>query len=524
MHHICKTLTEKMKRLLISIFCLVATCVVASAQLTEQQQIQKLNLVYQQIRSNYVDDVPLEPLVEEAIKATFKELDPHSQYLTREDMASLRARIKGEFAGVGIRYMKHNDSIVVRSIMANSPANKADIKPNDRIIAIDNQNVAGLHTDSVATLLRGDVGSRLSLQIVRRNEPKPISINLQRDYIDNSVISASFRVGNIGYIAISSFSKRVSSDFLDAYYELGDIESLIIDLRDNGGGTLTGAIDLSSLFLKKGEVIVATEGRSSTTTHRKNQDKVSLTIPLVVIINESSASASEIFAGAIQDHDRGVIIGRTSFGKGLIQRVIDLKDGTGLALTVARYKTPSGRVIQRPYEMGDRDAYKQDSLRYMHPDSIPHDHQLLFKTLNSGRKIYGGGGITPDIYIDTDAIALSDCVTKAVAEARFEHLIIDLWDRVSPEDIVEQYPTYGEFSDRYTVDTALLDEFYATTNCMELTQLDEKFILTMLKATMAEQLYGIGARYYIYGIDFDQTLQHAIAIAGDEAIMRSTLM
>ncbi len=513
-----------MKQLLILIFGLGTMCFNASAQLTEQQQIQKLNLVYQHIRNNYVDDVPLEPLVEEAIIATIKELDPHSQYLDREDMAKLRTRIRGEFAGVGIRYMIHKDTIVVRSIIANSPADNADVRPNDRIIAIDNQCAIGLPTDSIATLLQGDAGSKLSLQVARRHEPYPLNIRLKRDHIVNSAVSASYRVNDIGYIAISTFSKHVASDVYSAYKALGDIKSLVIDLRDNNGGALTSAIDLSSLFLKKGDIIVSTEGRSTQETYRKSKVRISLTIPLVVIINENSASASEIFAGAIQDYDRGIIIGHTSYGKGLVQRIIDLKDGTGITLTIARYKTPSGRVIQRPYERGKSDEYKQDSLRYMHPDSIPHDHALLFRTLHSGRKVYGGGGITPDIYINTDSIVLSNCVTRAYAQAQFEHTIIDLWDRVSHNDIIEAYPTYERFNLEYTIDEALYNDFCTHISCSEPTPLDEAFIRIMLKATIAEQLYGINARHYIYSIGFDHILQRAMVIAHDEEYMRSTLM
>ena len=512
-----------MKHLLLTVLSLIAFTICASAQLTEQQQIQKLNLVYQHIRNHYVDDVSLEPLVNEAIKASLKELDPHSQYLTREEMEQFRARINGKFAGVGIRYLIHNDTLVVRSIIPNSPASKAGIMPNDRITKVDNSSIIGIDTDSVVKLLRGDAGSNLSLSIVRRGKANTLTINIKRADIESSAISASYRIGDVGYIGISSFSKPMPNEFYQAYKTLGDIKSLVIDLRDNGGGAITSAIDLSSMFLTKGDLIVSTEGKTHNESHHKRQDRISLTIPLVVVINESSASASEIFAGAVQDHDRGVIIGRTSYGKGLVQRVIDLKDGSGMTITIARYKTPSGRIIQRPYEMGEGDKYRSDTLRYMHPDSIPHDSKFLFYTLKNHRKVYGGGGITPDIYIAPDSINLSSSIIKAHNAATFEHAIIDYLDIEDIDQLKEKYPTIEEFSKEYSLDNKLLNIFNKYIDDAELTDTDKAFVATTLRSLLAEHLYGSDARYYIYSIDFDHTLNQAIAIASNEELMQRTL-
>lgn len=515
-----------MKRLVISIIGLVTVCFSATAQLTEQQQIQKLNYVYQQIRNNYVDDVPLEPLVEEAIIATIRELDPHSSYLSAEEMSALRNRLSGEFAGIGIRYIVHNDTLVVRTTLPDSPAKRAKILPNDRIIAIDNRSVIGISADSVAMLLGGKPKTEVTLEVARRDEDNTLNITLKRDNIESSAISASFRVGDVGYIAVSSFSKPLASMFYSAYRELGDIETLVVDLRDNGGGAITAAIDLSSLFLRKGDVIVSTEGRNNTTVYECKKGALLPDIPVVVLINENSASASELFAGAIQDHDRGVIVGHTSYGKGLVQRVIDLRDGSGITLTIARYKTPSGRVIQRPYAMGGGEEYRKDRVRYMHPDSIPHDDKLLFRTLKRGRKIYGGGGITPDIYIDIDDIELSPALQKAYNEARFEHAAIDIIDRVSAKSVIEQCATYEQFNAEFKLDTELMAIFYdcAQLESEALTETDKEFIEAMLMATIAESIYGDHARHYIYGIRFDPMLRRAMAIAEDRELMRNTLL
>lgn len=503
-----------MKRFVILIIGLVAMCFSAEAQLTDQQQIQKLNLVYQQIRNNYVDDVPLEPLVEEAIIATIKELDPHSSYLTKEEMSALRTRLSGEFAGVGIRYLMHNDTLVVRTTLANSPAERAKILPNDRIVSIDNHSIIAIPTDSVATLLRGNPHTDVRLGIIRRGEDKPLNITLQRDNIESSAISAAFRIGDIGYISVSTFSKPVASEFYSAYRALGDIEHLIVDLRDNAGGAITSAIDLTGLFLRKGDVVVSTEGRNNNIVYDAKRDGLLRDIPITVIINENSASASEIFAGAIQDHDRGTIIGRTSYGKGLVQRVVDLKDGSGICLTVARYKTPSGRVIQRPYAMGDAESYASDTLRYMHPDSIPHDHELLYHTLKLGRKVYGGGGITPDLYISSDTLRLSPSVAQSVAEAAFEHTAVEFYDKVAVEDIIAAYPTIDDFIANYDITTIALALYreqapYVT---LDTTPLDDAYIRTMLMAVIAEVVYGVNARHYVYATLLDPMVGEAVRL------------
>lgn len=515
----------RMRAFIIFIVGLIAFCNNVVAQLTEQQQIQKLNYAYQYIRNNYVEDVSLEPLVEEAIRATLAELDPHSVYLTKEEMERARNRLSGEFAGIGIKYMMHRDTLVVRSVMDNSPAQRADILPNDRIVAVDNTSIIALDTDSIATLLKGEPNSKVKLKIARRNSPKIINLSLKRDYIDTSVISAAYRIGDVGYIAISSFSKPTASEFYDAYKNLGDIQAIVIDLRDNGGGSMSAAIDLTSLFLNKGEVMMYSAYRTREEAHVAKRDGALSDIPIVVLINESSASASEIFAGAIQDHDRGVIVGHTSYGKGLVQRIVDLKDGSGFMLTIARYKTPSGRVIQRPYNMGERRAYYEDRARYMHPDSVSHDGAPLFKTLKHGRTIYGGGGITPDVYLNNNDIALSEFVAKSLLNAAVEYSIIDYWDVADQQAILHNYPTLESFNDGYELDAHLTDIFFQTagyTDC-DITEVDRSYISTLLLAAMAEQLYGSNARHYIYGIRLDVMQQQAIDIAANNLVYNGIL-
>lgn len=469
----------------------VVCCWVVEAQ-QHNQQIQKLNQLYSYLRNNYVDELDLEPLVDEAIRATISELDPHSSYLTKEDMAAMRSRIRGTFAGVGIRYILHNDTIVVRGIIPNSPAESAKIRPNDRITAVAGRSIIGISTDSLATLLRGDVGTKVEIEVARRGEDNNLRIRLQRDIIESSAISAAFRIGNVGYIAVSHFSKPVAEEFLSAYRDLGDVESLVVDLRDNGGGAITGAIDLTGLFLRKGDVMLSTEGRNNNMVYDKKRDGVLCDMPLVVLINENSASASEIFAGAIQDHDRGVIIGRRSYGKGLVQRVVEFKDGSGLCLTIARYKTPSGRIIQRPYRMGEGEAYRNDTMRYHELDSTALSTLPCFSTLNNGRVVYGGGGIMPDIYIGADTMRH----TNAATHQEVEHAIVELYDRMPIDKLKECYPTLKEYAEHFSSDVELSSE-----------------ALTIAKARIAEELYGAGAYYHIYGYNHDEVLRRAVEIA-----------
>lgn len=503
-----------MKQLLILLFALVMCYTPSSAQQTKRQLIKKLNSVYELIDDNYVEDVPLEPLVEEAIRTTLKSLDPHSSYLSKEEMEVSNRRIKGKFAGIGISYIIHNDTLVVRSIFEDSPASFALIQPNDRIIAVNGQSIIGRDYKSIKTLLDGEVGSMVSLTIIPHKGSKPTIVNLKRKNIRNNPVTA-LRIDSIGYISISSFTNTLLSDFRTAYSTLGDIKALVIDLRDNGGGYLTSGIDLASLFLSRKESVVIIKNRRREFAFRNPSDGELKDMPLVVLINENTASASEIFAGAIQDQDRGTIIGRTSYGKGLIQRIIKYKDGSGIRITTAKYMTPSGRPIQRPYTLGNDDAYHSDSTRFLHPDSIHHADSLKFRTLKRGREVYAGGGITPDIYIEKRSANLSDCVKKSLSDAIVEHTEIEFWNTSSISDMLTRYPTIECFANEYVVSTELWDILFGLGgySAEDITDTDREYLETMLCAAIAERLYGIEARYYINICRSDYMAQQAISIA-----------
>ena len=511
----CNSVICCMKYVVSLIIALALWCVGASAQKSEQQrQIEKLNLVYQQIRNAYVDDVPLGPLVEEAIRATIKELDPHSTYLTKKELEAMRSRMKGQFAGVGMSFMSYRDTVVVRGVNSDSPAERSGLRLNDRIVSVDGRDVIGIDSDSIMSLLRGDEGTELTLGIRRRGEAKELTINITRDVIQRSAIDAAFRIGDIGYISATSFSRPLAVDFMREYYGLGDVKALIVDLRDNGGGIIGSAIDLTSIFLKKGDLIVSTDGRIDHEVCYRNNKPHSIDIPLVVLINESSASASEIFAGAIQDHDRGVIVGRTSFGKGLVQRTFELGDGSGINLTIARYKTPSGRLIQRPYTMGESEAYRRDTMRFIHPDSLEYDPELMFTTLKRGRKVYGGGGITPDIFCEESYPQISDEMLEMVESGLITQLRIELWDGVKVETLSERYPTFEDLLAEDEMDGEIIEIFEKLTKCRysELSDIDKLYLSTMIRAEIASQLFGKSAQRYVVGRVVDDVLKRAVEL------------
>lgn len=503
-----------MKRVIISLIALVVCCTTLSAQQTRRQLIKKLDAVYNCIEDLYVEDRPLEPLVEEAIRTTLQSLDPHSTYFTKEEMEASQANLKGRFVGIGIITITHNDTLVVYNTKEDSPAKRAGILPNDRIVAIDNQNVVGCDRRTTSALLRGKTGSSVSIGIVRHGVKEPITIKIKRDHVSTQAVEA-FRLDSIGYIAISTFTRSLASEFHKAYSSLGDVKSLMIDLRGNGGGYVGAALELTSLFLEKDDVMLITESKRKKKVIQTKYNGELKDMPLVVLINEDTASASEIFAGAMQDNDRATIVGRTSYGKGLIQKNIKYKDGSGWHITTARYKTPSGRPIQRPYTPGKNAAYRRDSMRNIHPDSIERIDSLKFKTLKLGREIYAGGGIIPDIYTTADDLMMSECVFSSLSKDVVEHSVIEYWDLVEMSDILQEYPTMQSFNEGYSPSQELWDILYSLAgySAEDITETDHRYLEALLCASMAEQLYGIDAGDYIYICKFDIIAKQALAVA-----------
>ena len=509
---------------LLLVIALMFTTLSLSAQESEQsakEQIEKLNSCYQHLQDSYIDEVPFDKCVEGAIIATLKELDPHSTYLTKAEVDAAMSSLGGNFSGIGIRYIIVDSVVVVRGIEPSSPALKAGLGHNDRITAIEGKPVS--EYEDVMSALKGKKGSKVSVDVTRARTHETSTITITRNNIEVSAIDASHIIDDkIGYIKISHFSRNVDQEFQRAVKRLGKFETLIIDLRGNSGGVLTSAIQLCDLFLDEGEIIVTTEGRSERYEYASRTRGSLFGTPIIVLINEESASASEIFAGAIQDHDRGIIMGTTSFGKGLVQRQIPFNDGSAMRITIAHYKTPSGRIIQRPYDKGHSEEYFNDITRFNHPDSLQQDSSLIFHTLRQGRTVYGNGGITPDVYIGHDTRELPSYMATAYRSNAFQLSLIELWDNLSPEDIRRDYPTLQAYDKGYEVDAIIIDSFCKIVGD-ESAREDRELLYPLLKAQIAEDVYGKGSYQYIYNRHYDTTLIRAIELAKDREAMEAIL-
>lgn len=378
----------------------------------------KLDAIVEYIDGSYVDSVNSTQLIEKAIPTLISELDPHSAYIPARDMELMADDLEGHFSGIGVQFTLRHDTITVVSVIPGGPSQKAGLFPGDRIIMVDDSLFAGkgISNEKVMRGLRGESGSEVKLGIKRQGIDKLVNIVVERGDIPvNSVDIAYSPAEHIGYIKISKFGATTYEEFTSAITDLKKLgcDSFIIDLRQNLGGYLNAVIEMVNEYLDKNELIVYTEGRTSprNESHANGRGK-SKDDQIVVLIDEGSASASEIFAGAIQDHDRGIVIGRRSFGKGLVQDQRTFKDGSALRLTIARYYTPSGRCIQKPYEMGKQDDYNQDLLnRYLRgeldsQDSIRQDNTTSYYT-DGGRLVHSSGGIMPDIFIPRDTVGIN---------------------------------------------------------------------------------------------------------------------
>ena len=390
----------------------------------------KLNDLLHIVDDQYVDTVNVNDLVEKALPTILSELDPHSVYLSQKKVQQENDYLKGSFFGVGIEFTIRKDTIHVQNVIPNGPSERAGLQAGDKIVEIDGQPFVGeeVTTDEAMRRLKGDKDTKVKIGVVRGKDKNVRHYTVVRGEIPMKSVTAVYMLDNkAGYIKVKNFGDKTYPELLIGLAQLGQagFESLVIDLRGNTGGYLGSAVQMANEFLPKGRLIVYTEGRRSQRQEYRSDGRGSYqSIPLVVLIDEVSASASEIFAGAIQDNDRGTIIGRRSFGKGLVQQPISLHDGSMIRLTVARYYSPSGRCIQKPYTSGSDRDYEEDLInRYQHgeffsQDSIKHEGPE-YHTSN-GRIVYGGGGITPDIFVAEDTIG----VTSYYKEAAMSGLII----------------------------------------------------------------------------------------------------
>lgn len=479
----------------------------------------KLNLILDQIDRNYVDTINVNDVTEAAITAALAELDPHSVYMPPVELTEAETDLAGNFDGIGIQFNVPNDTAIVLEVIPGGPSEKVGLQKGDRILKVGEKDIAGVRfpQDSMVRRMKGPAGTKVTVTVGRGNERIPFEIT--RGKIPVHCVDAAFMLNDTtGYIKLSKFSRTTFTEVSQASVDLlgKGMKRLIFDLRDNTGGYLDQALLLSDMFLRKGDEIVYMQGLHRKKDNYKADGKGQLQdIGLTVLINESTASSSEIFAGAIQDNDRGVIIGRRSFGKGLVQEPIYFSDGSGVRLTVARFYTPSGRCIQKPYsEDYQYDIYKRYADGEMYDaDSIKVDSTAAYKTV-AGRTVYGGGGIIPDIFVPVDTTRVTKffiACNKKATQMRFASAMFDRYKGSLTE--IGDYDELNRFLDRMNLPAAFR-EYASSKDGITCTQKEwdetSDYLLPQLRALVGRySRLGENAFYKMY-LNVDVTLKKAI--------------
>lgn len=477
--------------------------------------LQKLYMTQMAVTELYVDTVNADKLAEDGIRGMLKELDPHSSYTTAKETKSLTEPLEGSFEGVGIQFNISQDTLLVIQTVANGPSEKVGILAGDRIVKVDTAVIAGVKMgrDEIMRRLRGKKGSVVNLGVVRRGISDTLTFAVTRDKIPLKTVDASYMIRpNTGYIKIGSFGANTYQEFMACVDSLKrhGMQDLIIDLQENGGGYLQSAVRIANEFLQKNDLIVYTEGRTNPRQEFRADGKGRLLDgKVMVLVNEYSASAAEILSGAIQDQDRGQIIGRRSFGKGLVQRPIEYPDGSMLRITVAHYYTPSGRCIQKPYEKGDQKDYEQDiENRFKHGelysrDSIHFADSLKFQTLRLHKTVYGGGGIMPDFFVPLDTTQYTAYHRQLAAKGIIINQTLRYVDQ-NRKKLHKLYKTFDKFESEFIVPDELLQAVYSEgeKEKVKLKDEDERrssehMIKTQLKALIARDMWDMSEYYKI---------------------------
>lgn len=474
----------------------------------------------------YVDNIALDSIYEHAIPALLSELDPHSEYIPARNFDAVNESLEGEFDGIGIVFNGSTDTITVLSVIPQGPSDKAGVRAGDRVLRIDDRDVAGqgIPQDSMIRLMRGPRGSKVKLSVARANIDHLVDIEVVRDAIEIHSIETAFmldREAKIGFVRLSQFARTSYDELREAIEELREegMRGLILDLRGNSGGFLDQAILIANEFLPANKLIVYTEDRYGRRQHEySNGSGGSTGIEIAILVDETSASSSEILAGAIQDNDRGLVIGRRTFGKGLVQTQIPFTDGSAIRLTVARYYTPTGRSIQKPYTNGDEMSYYMEIFdRYNHnefftADSIHFDDSMRFTT-PGGRTVYGGGGIMPDIFIPLDTLGITDYYTQVWDTNVLYRYTMDFTDRHRAE--MEEVETLEEL-DALLDGANLLNDFirYAERNGVETNLADlarsREVIIAQLRAYIGRNAMDDEAGFYYNIYAIDDAMQRAV--------------
>lgn len=480
----------------------------------------------------YVDTVNTQELTETALKAMLKELDPHSTYLNEEEAKSMTESLGGNFEGIGVTYQMENDTLLVINTVQGGPSEKVGIMAGDRIVMVNDSTIAGMKysTREIQRRLRGPKGTHVDIGVMRMGEKEMIWFDIERDKIPIYSIDASYMATpEVGYVKVSRFAQTTGEELANAIDQLTEqgMKDIIIDLQGNGGGLVSSAVEMAELFLPGGEMVVYTEGRTDVRRNYKtHSSRKVFKGRVVVLMDEVSASAAEIFAGCMQDLDRGLIVGRRSYGKGLVQRPIVLPNNGLVRLTVAHYFTPSGRCIQKPFTKGDKKSYEEDILNRLNAgelfssDSIHFNDSLRYLT-RAGRVVYGGGGIMPDFFVPLDTMQTSRAHRAVVAKGTLNRFVINYFKQ-NQAKLKKQYPKLEDFlSGKFEVSdemvTALIEQARKDSvknDSLESLLTNEVFRL-QIKATLANDLYGTGAYARIMN-QIIPAYREALALLSDE--------
>ena len=521
-----------MKKIFFAVAVGLALSFTMTAQRSMPEALQKLLNAEYAITSLYVDTVNEDKLIEDAIRGMLENLDPHSSYTDPKETKDLEEPLQGEFSGVGIQFNMNKDTLYVIQTVPGGPSERVGVLAGDRIIYVNDTTIAGvkMKNSDIQKRLRGKKGTKVTIKVMRPGVKELITFRITRDNIPLYSIDAKYMLDDkTGYLRISRFGAKTHEEMMDALSELKNqgMTQAIIDLSDNGGGYLNAAIDMCNEFLERGQLMVYTEGENSP----RNEANANgwgdyKDLHMVVIVNQYSASAAEIFAGAMQDWDRAVIVGRRTFGKGLVQRPIRFDDGSMMRLTVARYYTPSGRCIQKPYDRGNKKDYDKELLdranegEYYCLDSIQFPDSLRYTTRITGRTIYGGGGVMPDIYIPVDTSEYSTYYRDLSAKGILNQYAIGYVDK-NRKQITKQYKTLNDFDKGFTVTDEMMRECIALGENDSIKFNEEKYRISeqllkdIIKGLIARDVYEDAGAYTVIINHRNPDVQAAYEVLND---------